>query len=173
MDPSPHFKRESASSKRALGNFEWTEDYRKFPAAGNFAANFLAANGEFCRFCPKSADFDAAAGNGAGIYGNFTSIYFLIWDLPCLFSRSHTPAAGKQQGKSRELCTLTVRLGLRIASQTGLLSVDWHAICRIEKSKLVTREFRRSMSAPSCFLFLTNSTPCRLYRSSILVRSTG
>jgi hypothetical protein len=41
-----------------------------FPAAGNFAANFFAAKGEFCRFRPKSANFCPEAGNGAGILGN-------------------------------------------------------------------------------------------------------
>jgi len=74
-------------------------DYRriplcKFPAAGNLAANFFAANGEFCRFCPKSTDLCSGAGNGAGFTG--------ISDLTSSHNGTYQALCSSTQQPSRE-----------------------------------------------------------------------
>ena len=78
------------------------ESASRFPAAGNFAANFFAAKEEFCNFCPKPADFYSPAGNRAGIYGNFRPYLFCPRDL----ARPSRSGCDQEQRFTRKFCSL-------------------------------------------------------------------
>ena len=71
---------------------------REFPAAGNLAAYFRFLSAEFCKLCPKTADFAPWAGKRAGIYGNFICNCF--WQH--YLRRLTESECESWQGKSRE-----------------------------------------------------------------------
>jgi len=61
---------QAAARSDDVRNFETSCSF-KFPASGNFAANFSRMKPENLQLCPKSAKLAPHAGKLAGIPGNF------------------------------------------------------------------------------------------------------